>query len=108
MKVIIYARQSGGDEEQSASVEQQLENCAALAAKEGFEVIGSFFDCNISGKPIRIWKTPIRFRGSIPFIRRGKPPSFGKTSRPVIEKALLRYSNRYRRRTMFWLMTPHV
>ena len=50
MKVIIYARQSGGDEEQSASVEQQLENCAALAAKEGFEVIGSFFDCNISGK----------------------------------------------------------
>lgn len=50
VKVIIYARQSSGDEDVSASVEQQVANCQQLANEHGYSVIGTFKDLNISGK----------------------------------------------------------
>ena len=50
IKVIIYARQSSGDEDVSASVEQQVANCQQLANEHGYSVIGTFKDLNISGK----------------------------------------------------------
>lgn len=49
-KCVIYARQSSGVEEDSASVEQQILNCQKLANDKGFEVIGVFQDLNASGK----------------------------------------------------------
>lgn len=49
-KAVIYARQSSGDEDTSASVEQQVENCQKLARECGYSVIGIFRDLNISGK----------------------------------------------------------
>lgn len=50
MKAVIYARQSSGDEEQSASVEQQILNCKKLAEDRNLIVTGIFQDLNISGK----------------------------------------------------------
>lgn len=50
MKAIIYARQSSGDEEQSASVEQQIANCKRLAEDNDLTVVGVYSDLNISGK----------------------------------------------------------
>ena len=50
MKAVIYARQSSGDEEQSASVEQQIENCKHLAEQNNISVVGIYQDLNISGK----------------------------------------------------------
>lgn len=50
MRAIIYARQSSGDEDQSASVEQQVENCRKLAAENNLSIQGVFRDLNISGK----------------------------------------------------------
>lgn len=47
---VIYARQSSGADDFSASVETQIENCKALAEKEGIEIIGIFSDLNTSGK----------------------------------------------------------
>ena len=49
-KAIIYARQSSGSDDFSASVENQIENCKALAEREQIEVIGIFSDLNTSGK----------------------------------------------------------
>ena len=49
-KCVIYARQSSGKEENSASVAQQLDNCRELAKTKNFEVIGEFQDCNTSGR----------------------------------------------------------
>lgn len=50
MKAVIYARQSSGDEDQSASVEQQIENCTRLANENNVTVVGVYQDLNISGK----------------------------------------------------------
>ena len=50
MKAIIYARQSSGDEEQSLSVDIQIENCQKLAQERGITVVGIYKDLNISGK----------------------------------------------------------
>jgi hypothetical protein len=48
-KALIYARQSAGDEEESASIEAQIEACKSYAAK-GYQVVGIYSDANISGK----------------------------------------------------------
>ena len=50
LKAIIYARQSSGDEEESASVEQQKANCRALAREKGITVVAEYDDLNISGR----------------------------------------------------------
>lgn len=50
VKAIIYARQSSGSDDFSESVENQINNCKALAESEGLEVIGIFSDLNTSGK----------------------------------------------------------
>ena len=50
MKAIIYVRQSSGDEEQSLSVDIQIENCQELAQERGITVVGIYKDLNISGK----------------------------------------------------------
>lgn len=49
-KALIYARQSSGDEEVSASVEQQILNCKRLAEENDITVVGVYSDLNISGK----------------------------------------------------------
>ena len=49
-KAVIYARQSSGDEDQSASVDQQILNCKRLAADQDLQIIDVFSDLNISGK----------------------------------------------------------
>ncbi len=50
VKAIIYARQSSGDDDASASVEQQVKNCQQLARGCGYSVVEIFRDLNISGK----------------------------------------------------------
>lgn len=50
MKCAIYARQSSGDEEQSASIEQQIQNCKYLANQRELEIILIRCDNNVSGK----------------------------------------------------------
>lgn len=47
---MIYARQSSGKEENSASVAQQFSNCRELAKAKKLEIIGEFQDCNTSGR----------------------------------------------------------
>jgi len=49
-KAIIYARQSSGRDDQSDSVDTQIENCKALADRENIAVIGIYSDLNTSGK----------------------------------------------------------
>ena len=49
MKAVIYARQSAGDEEESASVETQVEKCRAWANGQGLTV-EVYSDKNTSGK----------------------------------------------------------
>ena len=52
-KAIIYARQSSGDDDVSASVEMQVEKCLKLARERGLQVDPEndvFRDLNISGK----------------------------------------------------------
>jgi DNA invertase Pin-like site-specific DNA recombinase len=50
MKAIVYARQSSGDEEESASIEQQISICRDYAINHGWNVTGEFSDKNTSGK----------------------------------------------------------
>ena len=50
MKAVIYARQSSGSDDYSESVENQIENCIRLAAREKLTVIGCYSDLNTSGK----------------------------------------------------------
>lgn len=50
MKFVVYARQSSGDEEESASVEQQIQVCKEYAENQGWNVVGEYFDKNTSGK----------------------------------------------------------
>lgn len=50
MKAVIYARQSSGEEELSASIEQQIENCKQLAKDNDIIIAGIYQDLNISGK----------------------------------------------------------
>lgn len=47
---VIYARQSSGKEEKSESVEQQILRCAMLAKSRGISILGTFKDCNTSGR----------------------------------------------------------
>lgn len=50
MAVYIYGRQSGGDEDRSISVEQQISNCQHLAEEKNLKVGGVFQDLNTSGR----------------------------------------------------------
>ena len=50
VKAIIFARQSSGDDDVSASVAQQVKNCQQLAKECGYSVVEIFRDLNISGK----------------------------------------------------------
>lgn len=47
---VIYARQSSGADDFSDSVENQINNCKALAKSENIEIVGVFQDLNTSGK----------------------------------------------------------
>lgn len=49
-KCIIYARQSQGKEENSASIEMQIAKCKEYAEKKGYEILGIFSDPNTSGR----------------------------------------------------------
>jgi len=49
-KVIIYARQSSGGDDQSESIDFQVEQCKEFAIANNFEVIGIFKDYNTSGR----------------------------------------------------------
>ena len=49
-KVVIYARQSSGSDEQSESVEFQIEQCMEIAKANGYEVTGVYRDLNSSGR----------------------------------------------------------
>lgn len=50
MKAVCYARQSGGDSDESLSVDTQIEKCCEVCAKNGWEVVGVFSDLNTSGR----------------------------------------------------------
>ena len=49
-KAVIYARQSFGHEENSASIEQQISNCRNWCEKNGITVVGVFEDKNTSSE----------------------------------------------------------
>lgn len=49
-KAMIYARQSVGDDVESASVENQIDTCLRIAEKEGYTIIGIETDLNTSGR----------------------------------------------------------
>ena len=49
-KAVIYARQSFGHEENSASIEQQISNCRNWCEKNGIAVVGVFEDKNTSSE----------------------------------------------------------
>jgi len=50
MTCVIYARQSSGKEEKSESVEQQILRCGMLAKSREISILGTFKDCNTSGR----------------------------------------------------------
>lgn len=50
MSVYIYCRQSSGSNEQSVSIDQQTENCKALAERNKLKVTKIFADYNTSGR----------------------------------------------------------
>ena len=50
MKAVIYARQSSGREEESASIDMQVEACMGLARRRGYEVVATYADYNTSGR----------------------------------------------------------
>ncbi len=47
---VIYARQSSGKEENSESIEAQLNNCRELCRSKKYKIRGEFFDSNTSGR----------------------------------------------------------
>lgn len=49
-KCVIYARQSSTDEEESASVTLQIEQCKNFAENNGYTIVGTYSDKNTSGK----------------------------------------------------------
>jgi|GEM_PF-2246142 len=61
VKAAIYARQSSGDEIESASVKEQIEICKAIAKKTGYEVIAVEEDKNISGRTYPKTKSAVEF-----------------------------------------------
>lgn len=61
LKAVIYARQSSGDEVESASVEQQIEACKEIAEKNGYEVVAIEADRNISGRTYPLTDSAIEF-----------------------------------------------
>lgn len=50
MQTFIYSRQSSGSNDQSVSIDQQVDNCKALAKKEGLTVTKVFEEYNCSGR----------------------------------------------------------
>jgi DNA invertase Pin-like site-specific DNA recombinase len=46
-KAIIYARQSSGDEKESASINRQIANCQKFAASQEIEIIEVYSDLDI-------------------------------------------------------------
>ena len=55
MKAFIYARTSSDDGEKT-SITNQIEECKKYAQKNGWEVVGTFFDKDISG--YSYWDSP--------------------------------------------------
>lgn len=49
-KVLIYGRQSSGDDERSESVELQLRKLHEVADREQWDVVADYTDLNVSGK----------------------------------------------------------
>ena len=49
-KAVIYARQSFGHEENSASIEEQLNNCRKWCKQYGIAIVGEFSDKNTSSE----------------------------------------------------------
>ena len=49
-KAVIYARQSFGHEENSASIEEQLNNCRKWCEQHGIVIVGEFSDKNTSSE----------------------------------------------------------
>ena len=49
-KVVIYARQSSGSDDQSESIDFQIQQCQELAMSSHLEVIGVYSDYNSSGR----------------------------------------------------------
>lgn len=49
-KVIIYARQSSGSDDQSESIDFQIEQCREFAAANSYEILDTFMDYNTSGR----------------------------------------------------------
>ena len=49
-KVVIYARQSSGSDDQSESIDFQIQQCQELATSSRLEVIGVYADYNTSGR----------------------------------------------------------
>lgn len=50
LRALLYARQSSGKEEESASIALQLELCRKYAEDRGMKVIGEYHDANTSGR----------------------------------------------------------
>lgn len=49
-KVVIYARQSSGSDDQSESIDFQIQQCKELAMSSRLEIIGVYADYNTSGR----------------------------------------------------------
>jgi DNA invertase Pin-like site-specific DNA recombinase len=49
-KVVIYARQSSGSDDQSESIDFQIQQCQEMASSSHLEVIGIYADYNTSGR----------------------------------------------------------
>ena len=50
MTGVIYARYSAGPKQTEQSIEGQVAECRAYAAREGVEVVGVYADRHVSGK----------------------------------------------------------
>ena len=86
-KAVIYARQSSGKEENSESIQMQLEMCRKLAEKHNLEVIGEFYDANCSGRLYPAGEEELMAR-DVAFQNWYSKNSLEKKSRPGLRDAL--------------------
>lgn len=86
-KVIIYARQSSGSDDQSESIDFQTEQCMEFAKANHYEVIGVFHDYNTSGRLYPSGAEAIA-SADMAFQKWRSARTFEKESRPGLGAAL--------------------
>lgn len=86
-KVVIYARQSSGCDDQSESIDFQIQQCQELARSNNMEVVGVYADYNTSGRLYPTGAETVAEQDKA-LLKWQQERTFDKRYRPELGKAL--------------------